>query len=295
MKTYLYSVFLLCVTTLIAQEDTRWQLGEKNTIHWNIENSTLPHADNIEMAGTKVAGIVSYAVDANSNLRIERQLFYPQLHPFIKESDPDWYVFRAYLKETYTDDLVLPKFYIGDRQFSPGVLKEVTINGMITFDHRESKSGITLSRKLYPSTNQRLFIEELHLTNTTNTPRTITYEGIASSKSTQGIGGTFIYSVQSKGVQSITLQPGESTTYEIHFTAQLNDEPEVVNDNSLKKRTDFLEIMQQNLILETPNPVFNQLFEFSKIRASESIFDSKLGLIHSPGGGRYYVGIWAND
>ncbi|MEP0263508.1 hypothetical protein [Dokdonia sp.] len=152
MKTSLYALFFLCVLTVTAQEDTRWQLGEKNTIHWSIENNVLPHSDNIEMAGTKVAGIVSYAVDANRNLRIERQLFYPQLHPFIKESDPDWYVFRAYLKETYTDDLVLPKFYIGDRQFSPGVLKEVTINGMITFDHEESKSGITLSRKLHLAT-----------------------------------------------------------------------------------------------------------------------------------------------
>ncbi|MEM9052276.1 MAG: hypothetical protein AAGC47_09515, partial [Bacteroidota bacterium] len=29
--------------------------------------------------------------------------------------------------------------------------------------------------------------------------------------------------------------------------------------------------------------------------ASESIFESKLGLVHSPGGGRYYCGFWAND
>lgn len=63
----------------------------------------------------------------------------------------------------------------------------------------------------------------------------------------------------------------------------------------LEKRQTFLNQMSANLILETPNPVLNQLFEFSKIRASESIFDSKLGPIHSPGGGRYYVGTWAND
>ncbi|MEL7162183.1 MAG: six-hairpin glycosidase-like protein, partial [Bacteroidota bacterium] len=49
------------------------------------------------------------------------------------------------------------------------------------------------------------------------------------------------------------------------------------------------------LILETPEPTLNQLFAFSKIRAAESIFDSDLGVIHSPGGGNYYVGIWAND
>ncbi|WP_299767122.1 six-hairpin glycosidase-like protein [uncultured Dokdonia sp.] len=294
MKTFLYSLCMLCITTVVAQENTRWKIADSNIIQWTIENSNLPHSDNIEMAGTKVAGIVSYDVDAAGNLEIERQVFYPQLHPHIKESDPDWFVFRAYLKETYTD-AVLPKFYINEKQFSPGALKEVTINGIITFVHTASKSGVTLSRKLYPSPNQRLFIEELHLVNTSNTPVTIAYEGISNTQTKQGIGGTFRYSVQSKGDEKTTLQPGASVTYQLHFTAQLNEEPTVVDDQSLEKRTRFLEEMQQNLILETPNPIFNQLFEFSKIRASESIFDSKLGLIHSPGGGRYYVGIWAND
>ncbi len=294
MKIYYYTLFFFCILTAQSQEDDRWHIIEGNAISWTINESSLPHSDNIEMAGTKVAGIVSYTVHKNGGLNIERELFYPQLHPFIKESDPDWYVFRAYLKETYTDD-ILPKFYIGNRQFSPGVLKEVVINGMITFIHTKSTSGVTFSRKLYPSTNQRLFIEELQLTNTTKEPLVITYEGVTSSKSTQGIGGTFTYSVKSNGKQKITLQSGESNTYKLYFTAQLNDEPNVVDENNLEKRGDFLEKMQQNLILETPNPVFNQLFEFSKIRASESIFDSKLGLIHSPGGGRYYVGIWAND
>ncbi len=294
MKTFLYSIFFLCVTITVAQENTRWQIAESNAIQWTIASSNLPHNDNIEMAGTKVAGIVSYDVNKDGELQIERQLFYPQLHPHIKESDPDWYVFRAYLKETYTDD-VLPTFYINEKQFTPGTLKEVFINGMITFEHTESKSGITLSRKLYPSADQRLFIEELHLTNTSNSPVTIAYEGVSTTASKQGIGGTFTYSVQSKGKDQILLEAGATATYQLHFTAQLNEEPTVVDDHSLEKRTRFLEAMQQNLILETPNPVFNQLFEFSKIRASESIFDSKLGLIHSPGGGRYYVGIWAND
>jgi hypothetical protein len=53
--------------------------------------------------------------------------------------------------------------------------------------------------------------------------------------------------------------------------------------------------MQQNLVLKTPDPVINTLFYFSKIRAAENIFDTKMGLVHSPGGGNYYAGVWAND
>ena len=71
--------------------------------------------------------------------------------------------------------------------------------------------------------------------------------------------------------------------------------PQQTAKNAIAERTAFLDHMSSSLVLETPDPVLNTLFEFSKIRASESIFESQLGLIHSPGGGRYYVGIWAND
>jgi hypothetical protein len=37
------------------------------------------------------------------------------------------------------------------------------------------------------------------------------------------------------------------------------------------------------------------MFAFAKIRTSESIFDTKGGLMHGPGGEAYYAAIWAND
>ena len=48
-------------------------------------------------------------------------------------------------------------------------------------------------------------------------------------------------------------------------------------------------------MLTTPDPVLNRAFEFAKWRAAESLFHTKMGLVHSPGGGRYYGGVWAND
>jgi hypothetical protein len=37
------------------------------------------------------------------------------------------------------------------------------------------------------------------------------------------------------------------------------------------------------------------MFAFAKIRATESIYNTKGGLMHGPGGLRYYAAIWAND
>ena len=50
-----------------------------------------------------------------------------------------------------------------------------------------------------------------------------------------------------------------------------------------------------NLVLDTPDPVINEMFAFSKIRALESIYDTKGGPMHGPGGESYYAAIWAND
>ena len=63
----------------------------------------------------------------------------------------------------------------------------------------------------------------------------------------------------------------------------------------IRNRKEVVSELQNNLRLETPNPIYNTMFALAKVRGAESIFDSKLGLVHSPGGGRYYIGFWAND
>jgi hypothetical protein len=50
------------------------------------------------------------------------------------------------------------------------------------------------------------------------------------------------------------------------------------------------------MALETPDPLLNTAFALAKLHATESIFHTKNGLMHSPGGGRrYYAAVWAND
>jgi hypothetical protein len=41
--------------------------------------------------------------------------------------------------------------------------------------------------------------------------------------------------------------------------------------------------------------VLNRAFAFAKIRTAESVYETKGGLMHGPGGGSYYAAIWAND
>jgi len=299
------TIFFVIWMSLITygQERSRWQLTDNNAITWTIEGSQLPHSDDIEMSGRKISGIVSYTVNEDGQLSLERQLIYPQLHPYIKETDPWWKAYRAYVNKTYTDE-ILPKFYIGDKEFVPGKLKQVIIDGIITFEHEASSLGLTLSRKLFPSTDKSLFMETWIITNTTDSELIILPAASIQLTTEKGKDGNFTIGMLTAAFKdeelSIELKPDESFEFSHDFIG-IHEEKSPINLDEvypkleIEKRQAFLREMSSNLILETPDPVLNQLFAFSKIRASESIFDSKLGAIHSPGGGRYYVGIWAND
>jgi hypothetical protein len=205
-------------------------------------------------------------------------------------------VYRSYLKDTYSD-AILPNLYIGEKQFSAGPVKKTTINGMLHFEHYASKSGLALKRSFLPSSSERLFLETLTLKNTTEETISITSKNQKLQYQTQGTDCEFTTLVSSNIPEVIELNPGESASFSVRIEAILNDEanPSKSVSETLSNRTDFLNQISSSLQLETPNKELNTLFEFSKIRASESIFESKIELIHSPGGGRYYVGIWAND
>ena len=55
------------------------------------------------------------------------------------------------------------------------------------------------------------------------------------------------------------------------------------------------EVIDANLVLETPDPVLDTEFRYAKLRASESIFKTRGGYMHAPGGESYYAAIWCND
>ena len=93
------------------------------------------------------------------------------------------------------------------------------------------------------------------------------------------------------------LQPGEELTFSATFAGYKKDERELSLDidRELQARQDLIAGFWDNLVLDTPDPVINTMFAFAKIRGAESIYDTKGGLMHGPGGESYYAAIWAND
>ncbi|MDO6519343.1 six-hairpin glycosidase-like protein [Zobellia uliginosa] len=296
IKKLMIMVALLVSQGQMAQERQHWTIEKTDEIRLDAtQGHNHPYEDNIEMSGKRVSGIIGYSINEKREVSISREIFFPQLRTLLKTNDADWKAYRAYLKGVYSDN-ILPSIAMGNRIYAPGPVKEVRINGMLKIVH-EAVNGVSLTRTFFPSMGQRLFVEQWTMTNTGSTP-VVLHGGQKEVKETlDGAKGIYTIHVGSNIKKETTLAPAKSYTFSIGISATMNDEPkvEISGNEYYNERLAFLDQMKNSLELQTPDPTLNTLFGFSKIRASESIFESKLGLIHSPGGGRYYVGFWAND
>ena len=288
--------FLLLLSTGIYAQNTYWEISDRHSIVWNLNNSpSLPHSDNIEMAGNKVACIIYYTIDKNRKLQLNRDIIFPQLRTNNKSDDPDHMVYRAYLRRTYNNE-VQPTVFHNNKLLSLNKVDSVEIAGKLIFHHSPDQE-ISLTRTLMPSMTERLFVEKWQLTNVSASEQILSIGNTKYNTSETGQKGVYRLHTYSDAKPAVRLSPGESYSFAIYFSAGIDNEQTDGFDlaKTESQRDDFLNRMKSNFILNSPDKTLNTLFYFSKIRAAENIFDSKMGIVHSPGGGNYYTGIWAND
>lgn len=301
MKLPLPILFVLYLTSfnLNAQENdnnTYWKIKDQKSIVWDVANEErLPHQDNIEMAGKNVASIISYEIDENRNLSLSRDVIFPQLRTYNKSNEPEWKKYRAYFRRTFESETT-PLVSFNEKTIVPSQLDSVEIGGMITF-YSSPIEGLKVTRTIYPSMEDRYIVEQWEVQNIDTSEKKISITNFNTKQTELGYKGTYTIEAFSDAKESISLAGGTSYSFPVYYGATLNDEsPTNFNAQvALAQRNQFLNTMYDNLALKTPNDTINTLFYFSKIRASESIYNSVMGLVHSPGGGNYYVGIWAND
>jgi hypothetical protein len=275
------------------QQERYWQVNGDNSISWNLTNEhRLPHADNIELSGTQVSAIIRYEVTPAKQVKITRDVIFPQLRKLTKSTES---LYRAYLRSDYTDEL-LPVLTLSDKKYEVGTLDSVRIKGKISFYFKQ-RDGLTVVRSFFPAMRDRCLVEKWTLLNTGKTPCTLGIGATELKQEEVGWHGTYHRRSFTDAKPTATLQPGAQYEFGIYFLATVNQEaaPAVSVAALEQSRDTFLDSIATTLQLHSPDPVLNTLFYFSKVRAAESIFRSRYGLIQSPGGGNYYVGIWAND
>lgn len=285
---------LICISTLHASS-RRWTINEGQTsISW-IPGDSLPHHDHIEMSGRKVSVVLRYGVNDAGRLELNRSIIWPMLRTIPNNT-------HASLMRRFSFD-PLSVVHINGRSFTHEKVEKITLNGIVKVQSLFSTDGniaLHVLRECFPSTDAPAYIEHFQLINTSNRKVTIEIPRFNSEVTTDPAKGAYgsyriVSTLAPEGSHS--LQPADTLLLTATITGLKAEEKELVLNGTTEKRKREKQIAQwtHSLVLETPDTILNQLFAFSKIRACESIFETKGGPMHGPGGESYYAAIWAND
>ncbi|MGN0457969.1 MAG: hypothetical protein ACI4IL_03225 [Eubacterium sp.] len=249
------------------------------------EKAFKPHSNHVEMSGLFCSSIISYKVDDKRNSQIYRCVIFPTLRTFPNNTQASLtFVFKA-------PDIVIN----GKREKT----NDIFFNGILRLSSTADQTDII--RMLYVAPDKKALIEEI----TFNCPEdsNIRIKNVNRSKR--------IYSVFLDGDETVTLtakayfddkplsnknslalRKGSHKLYIVYGAEELSlNEIRIAKSKRLK----FIEESNNRLKITTPCDTINREIQFAKIRASESIFMTKNGLMHSPGGGNYYAALWTND
>lgn len=270
-----------------AQDAPRWSITEDGGIHWQVKGNDS-HMDHVEMSGFNISTIVHYGIE-NGLLKQHVQLIFPMLRTIPNDT-------HASLSYKI-DNRDLPQISINGILVAENPY-EFTLRGILGYSSKTE--GIEISHFLFPSVDRPLFIDRVKISNTSKIPAKVDIPNIHISHVTEkdkGVSGSYIIEIVCDKQGSFILMPGESLQYSLIYSGrELIAEPSHVSpEYELNKRNDLIDRTFSELVFVSPDKVLNTEFSFAKLRAVESIFRTKGGLMHGPGGGSYYAAIWAND
>ncbi|OCX54744.1 hypothetical protein BEL04_01360 [Mucilaginibacter sp. PPCGB 2223] len=304
-----FLIFLLPYTLyaqpyVLPQQTDRWAIQSDGSIKWII-NGRLPHADHIEMSGEKVSVWVQYALDSAGRSSVSRTVVFPTFRML-----PD--ATRSHIDYTFVDN-ELPRFFINGRQLKTDLavgkksgnltynIQSISHKGIMRIEATTSNPALVkIERSIFPSVDKPMAIEKFVFTNITDKPVNISMEYLRREVRTDSMQSkvrphTVI--MGSVGDGSRILQPGGHTAFAVYYMAtDFPARPVTVNaDAEEKAREKRIKTILSPLQLRTPDTLLNTEFKFAKIRGTESIYKTKVGYMHGPGGLAYYAAIWAND
>ena len=297
MKTLL-NILLACGIAFMphciqAQESHRWSLGNENQISWQPEK-TESHQDHIEMSGKSVSVVLRYGVQ-NGAFTLNKSMVWPMLRTIPNNT-------HASLMRRYGWN-VLDMITVNGRAFTDEQVERISLKGILKVESKYDlgrRGQWKLVREYFPSTEHPALMECYSLINTGKTSLAIELPQIDQQSFTdpqKGVTGSFRIETRIDKSGHFTLQPNDTLHFSASISAYPSDKESIQLNGSeeKKKREALVHELMNKLVLETPDPIIDRMFAFSKIRGCESIYETKGGPMHGPGGESYYAALWAND
>jgi len=290
----IFLLFFLSSGNISAENINRWNIDANGGISWTIDGR-IPHSDHIEMSGLKLSAVLRYGVDANGSFQLNRSLIWPSLRTIPNNT-------HASLTRRFAWN-VTDMISVNGSSLTNEKVRKIVLRGMMTTESEFDLNGrgkLELTRILFPSVSLPAFCEKYTLKNIGTSDVAVEIPSSHSAINTaekDGTEGSYKLVSTLSGQTARILKPREQLTFDATFAGyKLKDaELQIDVEKELKARQELIDGFRNNLVLDTPDPVINTMFAFAKIRGAESIYDTKGGLLHGPGGEAYYAAIWAND
>lgn len=276
------------------------ELMKDKTVLWHIGEEEGAKADHFEMSGKKASAILSYGKDKHGSLLLFRHISYPW-----KRVKPN--LTFSTLRKNYSEAV---RMFLEDTEIKGENPKEIKLRGLLYIES-DFMGGAKIVRTFSVSPDYPALIEKIEVTNLTKENTTFTAREkrgvIKKDKSPRLIGGGVEYGsrltdgngdFRSNRKTEVTklLVPGATAVcYVIHYATPLNSVLNFNAEKEMKERKKFIDTIFKSINISFGDDVLDAQFSHCLLRGSESIFETEKGLLHSPGGGNFYAGIWAND
>ncbi|MBE6726706.1 MAG: hypothetical protein E7576_16185 [Ruminococcaceae bacterium] len=270
---------------------SRWTIHPtENAVVWTPALGEA-HTDDYEMAGYRCAFVVKYGTDERGFVLTHHPIF-PTLrlrpnntHATYQMDVPD---------EKWPRLVLLP-----EREPVKETLVRVKLNGTIEIETTAAEGRLKIRRICFPSTEVRAAYEILTAENTGAEPLELGATILDNEvDQTMGPMGINICEIKTDlGSRLGILSPGASFTAWIAVTGRVANENPPAEDPAAEylRRLRTIERLTAPMKLETGNRALDLMFRFAKLRAGESVYRTRYGLIHSPGGYSYFAATWCND
>lgn len=284
-------IIVLAFLTSIAygQEYRRWHMQADGSIVWKPDKN-IPHQDHIEMSGKRISCVLRYGVATDSSFEATRSLVWPMLRTIPNKT-------RANLTRRFAQD-GFDVVMANGRPIQNEKVASITLNGTVIV--KSLGAGLALTREFFPSADKPAFCEIYSIKNISGNSCSIeipqSYQ-VYETDPAKGTEGSYTICMDIINSGQFNLKANDSVNFSITYSAvKKNESSPIINSSEERsKRLSLVREWWNHLILETPDTVLNREFAFAKIRAAESIYETKGGPMHGPGGEAYYAAIWAND
>ena len=308
LKIFFLTAFcaFIDISPMGAQDSgRRWILrGGNQGVLWN-PGQDIPHYDHIEMSGSKTAVVLRWGVNETGAFECERSLVFPLLRTLPNDT-------HASLVRRNNFD-VASLILIDNQGIRDEEVISVRVNGDVEVKSRwafcsperqgSSDRLLEMTRTVFPAMDKPAVCEIYALKN--NSSRALTVSVPASrtvwtTDASRGAEGSYAIVCDVSPLSDYILAPGQSASFQAVFrgckASEVNQMEDVAAADECRSRMDFVtRVAVASLILDTPDDVIDGMFRMAKIRVSESIIDTRGGLMHAPGGEVFYSAIWAND